>query len=124
MAGLQKILIVEDNPALRALYKDFLESSGFSVHEAINGQQGLVEAQAFQPDLIFLDVMTPVMNGFQAALSLRNNPTYNSTSAKIILLSNLALDKIPPDVDAAIDGHALKVDISLTDLVDMIHSFD
>lgn len=57
--------MVEDNRELRELVVELLESAGYQVSSAENGQQALAEAKSRHPDLILLDLMMPVMNGWQ-----------------------------------------------------------
>jgi len=69
-----KILIVEDDPPTLALVKAVLEGAGHSVGTAGNGAEALIAVNTTVPDLILMDVMMPVMNGFQALHVLKNNP--------------------------------------------------
>jgi DNA-binding response OmpR family regulator len=122
--GLQKILLVEDNLALRGMYYDYLQAHGFDVHVAVDGRNALDVVKDFRPELIFLDIMMPELNGFDVVLILRSDATYNAQKTKIVLLSNLGEDKVPANVESAIDGYALKAGIKLTDLLEIIHSFE
>ncbi|HEX9153358.1 MAG TPA: response regulator [Candidatus Saccharimonadales bacterium] len=125
MAGLQKILLVEDNIELRDLYEAFLKQNGYEIALATDGEQGLEVAKLFQPDLIFLDIMIPKKNGFEVLKILRHDPSYNSTKSKIVILTNLgATSKISPDVRQDMDGYVIKAEIELSNLLDIIRSFD
>jgi CheY-like chemotaxis protein len=64
MADAKTILIVEDDPILRDLYKDRLELEGYKIMTAPDGQEGLEAVKEKIPDLILLDIMMPKMNGF------------------------------------------------------------
>jgi DNA-binding NarL/FixJ family response regulator len=66
-------LIVDDQAIVRAAVRDRFEShSGFEVcGEAENGADAIVKARALKPDLIILDLSMPLMNGFEAARTLR-----------------------------------------------------
>lgn len=55
----KKILLVEDDMALSAVYRSRLEIEGFDVREANNGEDALSATVEYHPDLILLDVMTP-----------------------------------------------------------------
>lgn len=55
----KKILIVDDEPKLRKLLKDFLEGQGYEVFEAYRGDAAISQAQAHHPDLVVLDVLLP-----------------------------------------------------------------
>lgn len=69
-----KILIVEDNLMNRALFRAILLSSGFEIVEAVNGAEGVKAAREHRPDLILMDLQMPVMNGYEAAKILRDDP--------------------------------------------------
>lgn len=58
-----KILIVDDDPEISSLMADILKDEGYGLFFAINGQDGLVKANSIHPDLIFLDMCMPVLDG-------------------------------------------------------------
>ena len=60
----KKILLVEDDMALSAVYRSRLEIEGFDVREANNGEDALSATVEYRPDLILLDVMMPKISGF------------------------------------------------------------
>lgn len=125
MAGLRKILLVEDNLELRNLYEIFLKQHGFDVAIASDGDEGLVKAKEYKPDLIFLDVMMPKKNGFEVLKILRHDPEYGCTKTKIIILTNLGdSSKVSPDVRADMDGYVIKAEIELKSLLEIIKSFE
>lgn len=125
MAGLQKILLVEDNAQLVEIYVLFLEQNGFKVATAADGDEALVIAKDYKPDLIFLDVMMPKKDGFEVLKILRNNPEYNCSSAKIVMLTNLGdASKVSPQVHKDMDGYVIKAEIVLDDLLDIIKSLE
>lgn len=124
MAGLRKILLVEDNPELRNMYQTFLELNGFTVGVAIDGEDGLDKAREFKPDLIFLDIMMPKKDGFEVLKILRHDPAYNCTKTKIVMLTNLGDSKVTPQMRQDMDGYVIKAEIVLSDLVEVIKSLD
>lgn len=69
-----KILVVEDDPPTVALVKTVLERAGHSINAAANGAEALLTINANMPDLILMDVMMPVMNGFQTLHVIKSNP--------------------------------------------------
>ncbi|MDQ5885511.1 MAG: two-component system, OmpR family, phosphate regulon response regulator PhoB, partial [Patescibacteria group bacterium] len=60
----KKILMVEDDEGLAAVYVARLQAEGFNVHRVANGEEALAAAISFKPDLILLDVMMPKVSGF------------------------------------------------------------
>jgi len=66
-----RILITEDEPHLREILRLQLENAGYDVLEACNGQESIEIADRELPDLILLDVMMPVMDGYEACRRLR-----------------------------------------------------
>ncbi len=59
----RKVLIVEDDEAIRALVHDLLEDAGYDVHEARSGRDGIERVRAVRPDLILLDKLMPDGDG-------------------------------------------------------------
>jgi len=66
-----RALLVDDDPVLRILAREALEQSGLLVDEAENGAQALSTYEQTRPDIILMDVMMPVMDGFEACRRLR-----------------------------------------------------
>ncbi len=118
-------MIVEDNAPLREMYTAFLESHGYTVVGAADGEAALTQATTFQPDLVFLDIMLPKLNGLEVLKKLRRDEQYNTTHAKIVLLTNLSIDNnASKDWDKDADGYVLKAEIVPTELFEIIKSFD
>ena len=67
------ILVVDDSPTEVHVFKKLLEKQGYSVITASDGQEGLDVAKRHHPDLIIMDVVMPVLNGFQATRKLRHD---------------------------------------------------
>jgi CheY-like chemotaxis protein len=67
-------LIVDDNPANRSVLRDALSPLGFVVEEAENGQEAIERVTTLSPNLIFMDMRMPVMDGFEATRHIRQMP--------------------------------------------------
>jgi CheY-like chemotaxis protein len=67
----KKILIVEDYADTRSVMKYLLESYGYQVVEAENGEQAVEKVKADNPDLVLMDIAMPVMNGLTATKIIR-----------------------------------------------------
>lgn len=70
----RKILVVDDKPENRSVVVNFLLPLGFDVAEAKDGMDGLNQAATWQPDLILMDLVMPVMDGFEAMRRIRRDP--------------------------------------------------
>jgi len=70
-----KILVVDDDVDLVAVMKGTLESKPYEVIVAYNGKEGLEKAKKEKPDLILLDIMMPVMDGFNFAEQFGKEPS-------------------------------------------------
>lgn len=68
---MQKILIVEDDPDIAAIERDYLELNGCQVEIATDGEKGLALGLSRRFDLILLDLMLPVVDGFTVCRKLR-----------------------------------------------------
>ncbi|KQY91370.1 histidine kinase [Brevundimonas sp. Root1423] len=81
-----RILIADDDPLLRALLVHRLSADGYEVHTAEDGGQALVAIREQQPDLIVLDALMPVMDGFEL---LRRIQADSLSDAPVIMLTAL-----------------------------------
>jgi two-component system alkaline phosphatase synthesis response regulator PhoP len=70
---LGKILVIDDEPAIVEICRDYLHASGFEVITAGDGIQGLAQARQHHPDLVVLDLMLPGMDGLDVCRSLRHD---------------------------------------------------
>ena len=67
------VLVVEDDPNIRELLQLYLEKEGYAVTLAADGGQGLEKFRAIGPNLVLLDVMMPVMDGWEVCKAIREN---------------------------------------------------
>jgi DNA-binding response OmpR family regulator len=74
MGNSRSVLVVDDHPATVELVKSALESLGMDVRTASNGAECLLAMEEEAPDLVMLDVMMPVMDGFQTLQVLQQSP--------------------------------------------------
>jgi len=88
----KKVLIVEDDPGISLSLKDEFESLGYTVIKTDNGQKGLTIARQEGPDLIILDLMLPVMDGYDVCRELRNEG--NRTPIIMLTAKNKEIDKV------------------------------
>lgn len=125
MAGLQKILLVEDNIELRTIYEQYLKRRGYNIEVAVDGEEALKLGKMFKPELVFLDIMMPKLDGLKVLKMLRHDEQYGCTRSKIVLLTNLGdASRVDPKVQKDMDGYVIKAEINLSDLIDIIKSFE
>lgn len=82
-----KVLIVEDDPFLSDLVSQKLTKEGYEIFVANNGVDGLKVAAEKIPDLILLDLIMPVLGGFEVLKKIKENPSLRDIS--VIIFSNL-----------------------------------
>ena len=75
-----KILVADDQPNNRAFLVKLLRPLGFEVREATNGEDCLQQARQDCPHLILLDLVMPVLDGFETSRRLRKEPNFNNTA--------------------------------------------
>jgi DNA-binding response OmpR family regulator len=85
-----RILIVDDNPTLLEMYKARLESGGYDVVTALDGEQALSKAIDYLPHCILLDIMMPRVNGFDVLENIRS--TAETKNIPVIMLTALIQD--------------------------------
>lgn len=81
----KRVLIIDDSTTVIMLLRRMLEHNGYAPIEALNAEDGIKLAVEEQPDLIFLDIVLPGMNGFAALRTLRRNA--KTENVPIIMMS-------------------------------------
>lgn len=111
MANAVRVLIVDDEPAIRHAVEAVLEDEGFVVATAPNGQAALAALDSARPDAILLDLRMPVMDGyaFLAAYQARPEPraavivcSTASNSAGVVSMGAAGYLRKPFDIDELI----------------------
>ena len=92
-----KILLVEDNEMNRDMLSRRLVRKGFEVIIAVDGQEGVNLAHSESPSLILMDMSLPVMDGWEAVRTLKDNP-----ETQAIPVLGLSAHAMTPDRDKAI----------------------
>jgi len=119
MDAKKKILLVEDDTALAAVYKSRLELEGFEIREVNNGEDALSAAIEFKPDLILLDAMMPKISGFDVLDILRNTP--DTTNIRVIMLTALSQPKDKERAESlGVDDYLVKSQVVIGDVVDRV----
>jgi two-component system phosphate regulon response regulator PhoB len=102
-----KILIVEDEAGFRRIYKEVLETDGYTVVLAETGEQGLKSANKESPDLILLDLRLPTMHGFEVLQKLKEKEA--TKNIPVIIFSVMGeQDDIQEGLDLGAEDYAVK----------------
>jgi two-component system phosphate regulon response regulator PhoB len=80
-----RILIIEDERSIAEVLAYNLEKEGFEVATAFDGQDGIQQARLFAPDIVVLDLMLPVVEGYEVCRVLRSDP--QTQAARILMLT-------------------------------------
>jgi len=85
-----KALVVDDIEVNRRLLSDILKSAGIEIEEAENGREAVDQTEKFKPDIIFMDIRMPVMDGKEAAIEI--NKQHASNPLKIVAITASVFD--------------------------------
>lgn len=115
----KKILIIEDEPSLQQVLKISLAEEGFNVLAAGDGREGLKLALNEKPDLILLDLILPVMDGFAVLNELHKTGTIKNT--KVIILTNIGYHgNVGEIVKKGVSDYLVKADWEIGELVEKV----
>lgn len=113
------VLIIEDDDFLRSLAVSKLEKEGFSVAMAANGSDGLELIRSQKPAVVILDLMLPVMSGFEVLETLHTENLLQET--QVIVFSNLGEDgDIKRCLELGAKDYLVKANFTLDELVEKI----
>jgi len=87
-----QVLVVEDEPSIRQMVRRVLEKEGWTVRDAENGRAGLQAVAESKPAVILLDLMMPVMNGFDFVRELRKNQDWQEIPVVILTAKDLTVE--------------------------------
>jgi CheY-like chemotaxis protein len=101
------ILVADDDPDILSIVSMSLETQGYTVHKATNGREAVDLARAHHPDLILMDMMMPVVSGYEAVGELKADE-----ATKDIVIVGLSAKAMATDMERAnevgIDGYITK----------------
>ena len=113
------ILVAEDDQFYANIYKVKLAKEGYQVVLAFNGEETLKEARLKKPDLILLDLIMPVKDGFETLKELKEDTSLRDV--KVVVLSNLGQDEdIKKVKELGATDYLVKTNISIQKVLDKI----
>ena len=86
---ISSVLLIEDDLPTRSVMARTLEKMDWTVYEAGNGQEGLERLEQHKPDLILLDLMMPVMDGFEFLIKMRSKPDWIDIPVMVLTAKDL-----------------------------------
>ena len=120
---LKKVLIVDDQPDIRKLILMTMESEGYDLHEASNGEDALRSVHNLRPDVVLLDVMMPgLLDGYQVCEKIKNDPLLQLTTKVVLLTARGQLTDIARGKAVGSDAYLVKPfsPLELIDTVDRL----
>ncbi len=111
----QKIVIVEDTPSLADIYKTRLELIGYHCYIASDGQEALEVIERERPALVLLDLMIPILSGYEVLTRVRAEEW--GKDIRVYIISNLNESEAPVDLRTlGIEGYAVKANLTDDDI--------
>jgi two-component system, cell cycle response regulator DivK len=111
----KKILFIEDEAVMQKAVSEFLNTRGYEVVSALDGELGLISAKTHRPDLILLDLILPKKNGFEVLKELKGDA--DTASIPIVVLTNLSeMGDIGKVLEYGVTTYLVKSDQSLKDI--------
>ncbi len=118
-----KVLLVEDDAFLREICSKKLTKEGYTVFEAVDGQQAIDGAVDNKPDIILLDIILPGIDGFQILSAVRSNPDKKISAIPIVMLSNLGQeDDITKAMENGANDYLVKAHFTTEEIIGKIKS--
>lgn len=81
-----KVMVVDDSKTIRSSAKSLLSKAGCEVETSSDGFEALAKIVEFKPDIIFVDIMMPRLDGYQTCALIKHNDTFKTTP--VIMLSS------------------------------------
>lgn len=116
MATQEQVLVVENDPDIRAAVAETLALEGYRVSQAANGSEGLKRARSEHPDVILLDLMMPVMDGWGFRAQQEADPSISGIPVVVVT----ACPPQDPRLRALRPTALLLKPFNLDDLVDVV----
>lgn len=92
------VLVVDDDPHLCEIITDVLEAEGHITRTAANGQEAIERIRERKPQLILLDLMMPIMNGWELADTLKGSPQWADIPVVFVTAAHNVMQSKPQDM--------------------------
>jgi len=101
------ILVADDDPDILSIVSMSLETQGYTVYKAANGREAVDLAKQHHPDLVLMDMMMPVVSGYEAVIELKADATTHDITIIGLSAKAMATD-MERATDVGIDGYITK----------------
>jgi twitching motility two-component system response regulator PilH len=119
--AINKVLVVDDSPADLGNIKSIVAEAGFTVLSASNGSEAVKLAQKEQPDVIFLDIIMPEMDGFATCRELHSHPQTKTIPVVFVTSKGQKADRLWAEMQGA-KGYITKP-FQPEQIIDQLKSF-
>lgn len=118
---MKKILIIEDDKFLRKLISQKLIKMGYDVVKAVDGEKGIKSIEEEKPDLVLLDLILPVVNGFEVLARIKSDPIL--AKIPVIIISNLGQkEEVEEGLKLGAVDYLIKAHFTLKEITDKIEA--
>jgi two-component system cell cycle response regulator DivK len=101
------ILVADDDPDILSIVSMSLETQGYTVYKATNGREAVDLARQHHPDLVLMDMMMPIVSGYEAVSELKADATTRDITIVGLSAKAMATD-MERATDVGIDGYITK----------------
>ncbi|MFA6389917.1 MAG: response regulator [Patescibacteria group bacterium] len=120
--GGKKILVIEDDSMLSSMYRMKLEDHGYQAFTASDGKTGLEIARKENPDLILLDIMMPMVDGFSVLAEMRSDSSLKKVP--VIIMTNLGTNEdVEKGKKLGATDYIVKADVTPSQIVEKIQKY-
>jgi DNA-binding response OmpR family regulator len=103
----KKVLIVDDEPGIIVALQFLMEQNGYATMVAFSGEEAMEAVAKHHPDLMLLDIMLPVVDGFEVCQRVRENPDWSDI--RIVLVTALGNEaNVTKGLDLGADAYITK----------------
>lgn len=117
-----RVLVIEDEHDLRALYAEILQNAGYTVDQAPDGEIGMDKIKNTPWNLMLLDIMLPGKDGLRMLKEMKENPAYKK--GPVVVTTNLNSEHIIQEAfNLGADGYLIKSEITPDKIIDEVKEF-
>lgn len=118
----KKIVLAEDDELIRTAYFDALTRAGYEVSLTKNGQEALLEIKKVKPDLILLDIIMPLIDGFEVLEEIKSEKEL--AGIPVLILSNLGQDSdIQKGISLGAVAYMIKANNNTIEVLEKVEQF-